>query len=388
MLIAKNNKKGFTLVELLVVIAVISIISTISVLGYKNYIINSSKSKDKALINQINRTIESEKLYGETIEYTIAYILQDMFDGNVDCSSIEYGYDIYYCDDAYEFQLMQKNEHNDKNYKNLEHFLNLKLNSSETPKDEEPNIPEDSTDNNDDTLVIDLLNIPDSQIKTIAIKINLENKTTSISTYEFLDTQLIIDCKPIETMKYDFHSPEFECEIKNNIVYFYTPGVYLVKYIENNKTDYFVFFVANEYIKNMATQNNLSIGISVNNANNSFNSINTKHTIKYSNNELVIEVEKCLTGITITDYQLSDPNGAGFESLLFQYCKSIYNKLTLIVEINGNYISANFDQASNNYIFSFKNIDIGAATTANVIYRYFGNDGIWHYSNTIKVDIN
>ncbi len=385
MLRAINKKKGFTLVELIVVIAVISIISTVTVLGYKNYLINSSKSEDKALINQINRTIESEKLYGDTIEYTIAYILQEMFDGNVDCSSIEYGYDIYYCDDAYQFQLMQKNKHNDENYKNLEHFLTLELNSSETPKYEEPNIPEDSTDNNDDTLVIDLLNIPEYKKQNLTLYIDIltgENRPTS---WGFSENQSIDSYEVINFITYNKYKPEDPCKISDNSVYFYSPGVYLVKYINDGISDYYVFFVRNEFVHVVDSS---SIGITVNKSNNSFHNIDVNHTISYSENKLIITINNCLHGIVINDYKLSDSNDEGLESLLFQNCQSIFNQITLIIEINGKYLFANFDKASKEYTFSFENIDIGDATTANVIYRYFGNDGIWHYSNTIKVDIN
>ena len=48
-----NTRKGFTLVELLVVIAILAILATVSVVGYTTYINNANKSVATQELNQI-----------------------------------------------------------------------------------------------------------------------------------------------------------------------------------------------------------------------------------------------------------------------------------------------------------------------------------------------
>ena len=52
----RNNKmKGFTLVELLVVIAILAILATVSVVGYTSYIEGARISNDENIAAQLNR---------------------------------------------------------------------------------------------------------------------------------------------------------------------------------------------------------------------------------------------------------------------------------------------------------------------------------------------
>ena len=48
-----NTRKGFTLVELLVVIAILAILATVSVVGYTSFIDRAHKSNAEALLNQV-----------------------------------------------------------------------------------------------------------------------------------------------------------------------------------------------------------------------------------------------------------------------------------------------------------------------------------------------
>ncbi|MBR6794867.1 MAG: prepilin-type N-terminal cleavage/methylation domain-containing protein, partial [Clostridia bacterium] len=48
------KKKGFTLVELLVVIAIIAILATVSVVGYTAFIDKANESNDRSLVTQLN----------------------------------------------------------------------------------------------------------------------------------------------------------------------------------------------------------------------------------------------------------------------------------------------------------------------------------------------
>lgn len=60
----KNTKKGFTLVELLIVIAIIAILATVSIIGYTSFIDKAQQSVDQQLVDQINTLLTAEAADG------------------------------------------------------------------------------------------------------------------------------------------------------------------------------------------------------------------------------------------------------------------------------------------------------------------------------------
>ncbi len=60
----KQIKKGFTLVELLVVIAIIAILSVVSVVGYTSFTKKAKVSNDLSLTTQMNNILQSEETSG------------------------------------------------------------------------------------------------------------------------------------------------------------------------------------------------------------------------------------------------------------------------------------------------------------------------------------
>ena len=58
------KKKGFTLVELLVVIAIIAILAVVSVVGYTTFINKANMSADQQLVDQINTLLEADAADG------------------------------------------------------------------------------------------------------------------------------------------------------------------------------------------------------------------------------------------------------------------------------------------------------------------------------------
>ena len=62
----KNTKKGFTLVELLIVIAIIAILATVAIIGYTSFIDKANQSADQQGVTQMNTVLNaaqvSEKL--------------------------------------------------------------------------------------------------------------------------------------------------------------------------------------------------------------------------------------------------------------------------------------------------------------------------------------
>ena len=58
----KNSKKGFTLVELLVVIAILAILATVAVVGYTSFIEKANISADQQAVTQMNNALKAENI--------------------------------------------------------------------------------------------------------------------------------------------------------------------------------------------------------------------------------------------------------------------------------------------------------------------------------------
>ncbi len=58
----KKIKKGFTLVELLVVIAILAVLATVSVVGYTSFIEKANMSVDQQLVDQINKLLVADEV--------------------------------------------------------------------------------------------------------------------------------------------------------------------------------------------------------------------------------------------------------------------------------------------------------------------------------------
>lgn len=63
-------KKGFTLVELIVVIAIIAILSTVSVVGYSAFMTNANQSKVDQELAQVENILMAEAIEGIVIDST------------------------------------------------------------------------------------------------------------------------------------------------------------------------------------------------------------------------------------------------------------------------------------------------------------------------------
>ncbi|MBQ9978163.1 MAG: type II secretion system protein [Clostridia bacterium] len=104
----RNNKnKGFTLVELLVVIAILAILATVSVVGYTSFIESATVSNDENIAAQLNNFLVAMKadsngpFYGEEIDENnirevTDYILQDSGLEELVPQAEKYGYHFYY----------------------------------------------------------------------------------------------------------------------------------------------------------------------------------------------------------------------------------------------------------------------------------------------------
>lgn len=69
----KTLKKGFTLVELIVVIAIIAILATVSVVGYSAFIENANQSKVNQELAQAENVLRAEAVETVTVSLTGNY---------------------------------------------------------------------------------------------------------------------------------------------------------------------------------------------------------------------------------------------------------------------------------------------------------------------------
>jgi len=68
----KTLKKGFTLVELIVVIAIIAILATVSVVGYSAFIKNANQSKVNQELAQVENVLRAEAVETVTVSLPVS----------------------------------------------------------------------------------------------------------------------------------------------------------------------------------------------------------------------------------------------------------------------------------------------------------------------------
>ena len=81
----KNNKKGFTLVELLVVIAILAILATVSIVGYTSFTKKAKISNDISLTTQLNTILEANEATDGANKYPHE-AFEELVDGGFDVS--------------------------------------------------------------------------------------------------------------------------------------------------------------------------------------------------------------------------------------------------------------------------------------------------------------
>ena len=76
----KNTKKGFTLVELLVVIAIVAILATVAIIGYTSFTKKAEESNDRTLVAQLNTAITKVDGKYETFHEVVEALAAQGFD--------------------------------------------------------------------------------------------------------------------------------------------------------------------------------------------------------------------------------------------------------------------------------------------------------------------
>ena len=362
-----GKQRGFTIVELIVVIAIMAILISITFMGFNHLNERTAIHNDKALVNQINRVLSGYEIYSYD-ETKIATSLVEEFGEEIIVESYEFGYDVYYNTDIGEFELLYQSFGNTRNYKNLAYFLNLNHNLP-TPPD---------TDDSDSELVIDLINI-DGRTENLQININLETPAQSVTEFKLSELGNISNpsCESVKVVNYNNFSFEkdFVLNEDDSTVYFYRPGIYLLTYTLDNQQDYRVIIVENLYI----TQS-ISNPINIDATN-----VNCEAIIE--NSSVKIEISNYLLGIFITEFNQSD-FGTGIYNLSAD--SSFMENIDIIVRIKDTYKYVTMDSdktTAENYEFSFEDVEVEEGDNIEITFRYFGFDGRWHYySDTLEIN--
>ena len=103
----KQQKKAFTLVELLVVIAILAILASVAVVGYTAFIKNAAVSNDENVVAQMNRYLEAlqadstgewygKEIHAGNVKQLTAYILDESGLEKLEPAAAKYGYNFYF----------------------------------------------------------------------------------------------------------------------------------------------------------------------------------------------------------------------------------------------------------------------------------------------------
>ena len=354
----RNNKAGFTIVELLVVISIMSILASVTVFGYENLSKRTAISNDKALVNQINRVLEAYSIY-EHDEEKISNALVEEFGKEILVESYEFGYDLYLNIDLCEFDLLKQSIYeNDESYINIRYYLNLDIENSYTPEN----------DHNSTNEVFNYYTIDESKILTREMSVNLENKITTPYKFE-ISNYSNIECTVIRVVSYNNYEFTQNFEFVGNYIYFYRPGIYKLTYTVDGKSEYKVVCIQNTYISNI-----LSTKIDANSVN---------HDVIWDNSNLKVIISNYLPNIVVTEYNQNDCKE---ETISLYYDKSLIPNIDIIINANNTYKYTTMNPNSPpeyNYEFIFNDININNSNPIEITYRYFGLDGCWHYYNHI-----
>ena len=63
----RNTKKGFTIVELIIVIAVIAVLAAVLIPTFSNLIQKANEAKDTALVSNLNKAVAMDTSKNETV---------------------------------------------------------------------------------------------------------------------------------------------------------------------------------------------------------------------------------------------------------------------------------------------------------------------------------
>ena len=412
------KKKGFTLVEVLVIIAILSILSTITIIGYTNFIHKAAISNDTSLANQVNKLLQGYCITEKMTSYdSISEMLKNNIDFEIDIQTKDINMNIYYNDDNEQFELMDNNEM----YYTLEEIMNwedkqgdnsdslsnayktsLKVNSS-YKKDTYVN-PENLNSqnlkariNNNNNLDIELyINeernpiSPEIDISKLITATDSSNKEITL-TYDYNDITNIITGKdssgnlleiqyeftPIDLIEYNkLHDKNVDFDWTANGLKIYTAGKYRINYTYKNQEIFIDINVKNVYLGDIA-------------------SITVDDDIKHEFDDTKIHEGIVTLNILskdllkIKDYATDNNTIGNIESVTINQRHSYMYETSIIVCLNSKYYEVqmvNLKIDNNRYYFIIEDLDIESVKTLTIQYRYQALNGEYLVSQiyTIK----
>ena len=352
-IISKSSKlfKGFTLVELLIVIAIIAILSTIAVIGYTQFIKEAAVSADTLLANQINTHLSSERVYRKIDnDNSIAKIVQSNIDSEVTIETQSYDMDIYYNTTSQRFEVLSDSE--SESFKNLQYYLNLITFTIDETYFETFFKSVSTFENTKQDIV--------AYVENGSLYINIyknEHQDTKIPT---VDLSKIIYASNVSKEKLEV---KFESDIglKGTELILSTPGKYEIKYSCQN-----LQYTMDVYVNNIYWSKNASVNID-----------KVKHEItQIDKYKIKIDISNTIYGVLIKDY-LNNTFSENFTTISEQ--KSLLDNIDIILEIDGKTQTINMQKDKFEYSIVFESVDLDKDNTISITYVYQGYNGVYCY---------
>ena len=194
----KQQKKAFTLVELLVVIAILAILASVAVVGYTAFIKNAAVSNDENVVAQMNRYLEAlqadstgewygKEIHAGNVKQLTAYILDESGLEKLEPAAAKYGYNFYFDLEAGEYVAKRNEEVYDSEVVTRNFFRGIYVSAEEgeaTTSKYEKRLENCFTTNNQYFLVDTLSSLAELINSVYNIGTNEEGSAKSVSGAE------------------------------------------------------------------------------------------------------------------------------------------------------------------------------------------------------------
>lgn len=389
-----KKEKGFTLIELIVVIAILAILSSVSIGGFEYSQKRAAIENDKALVNQLNRVLDSYGIFTHDKE-KISTALIEEFGKSIDVESNRFNYDIYCYIDLCEFYLLENKVYdNNPNYIKLKYYLS---NTEQNPNKTE--IVFLFNDNYSQKLTNDektkkLFVRTAENLINVGIYINdakdLFAPTIKLNDIISAHTKLYnkpIDfnftCELIRDVGYYPNNTSKHFEISNNTIKFNVPGIYQIIFFAQESTYAVSVNVSNVYLNGLSLN---KINISADHNQIKYNiSKNISHNNQ--NNSISLEISELFQNILITDFSKND--FSNLDNLNLLGFPDYINYVEIIVALGELKQITPLSINSTSYLFVFDNLDISNPNKIlSIKYRYLASDGNWYFSDTFTITID
>ena len=345
-----RKTKGFTLVELLVVISILAILAGITIITYTGFIKQSANSSDMVLVNQLNTLLKSQRVFGDVdSDNDLAILLQNYFGNDVNIASQKYDMDIYYSNETQEFELLDNESA--QNNKSLTYYLScLTFHINKENKSYSKIIDIDANE-------IDLKSyfVKD----TMYLDISSENTTHSVDLNNIIKAY-DSDGNQIENISYSvidifdiFEADKTKFTIEDSKLIVNTPGKYQINYECQGVQGTLDLMVRNVYYSKSA---NITLDGSI------------KYKYNLYNGEISLEISSYKGVIKIADY---DSNDTPMALHLSEIIEDI--NIAISIEVNGETILRKIDTTQST--ITIDSIKANSGDEIKIKYIYQGRNG-------------